>query len=132
MFGRKDNMLRHMRTVHKPAEDLDSAGDQGPYKCYFCKEEFSKKFCLTRHLVGHSESKFTCKECGKQFSRLDSLRRHNSVHQKESSKFECKLCQTNFTAKTNLQHHEKAIYSSENLQTISVMFVMRNFAHLRY
>ena len=61
-----------------------------------------KEICLSKHLVGHSESKFTCKECGKQFSRLDSLRRHNSVHQKKSSKFECKLCHTNFTAKTNL------------------------------
>ena len=144
LFGRKDSLLRHIRRVHNVSGDLVGAGDQEPFMCEFCNQEFSTRYNLTRHkkkshvvsskdeIVGcelcdskflrkedlaqhvsiHSDCKFTCKDCGKQFSRIDNLTRHKAAHQSDS-KFECKRCNSNFTAMTNLQRHQQGFYNSD-------------------
>ena len=141
LFGRKDSLLRHMRRAHKDSGDQvhfecefckqefstrynltrHKRNHIDPSKgeilaCEFCDLEFLKKKDLAKHVRVHSDSKFTCKDCGKQFSRIDNLTKHKkAVHQSDSSKLVCKKCDSNFTAKTNLQRHEQGFYNSDGL-----------------
>lgn len=62
------------------APSTDSAGDgeeetEGNFICDICKQAFRTAKYLFRHMAMHTEL-FKCEECGKCYSRKDSLQRH--------------------------------------------------------
>ena len=45
------------------------------HSCHQCLKTFRYQYNLNRHLKEH-DSVYPCPQCGKQFSRKDSLKRH--------------------------------------------------------
>ncbi|KAK7459688.1 hypothetical protein BaRGS_00038991, partial [Batillaria attramentaria] len=91
----------------------DSAGDgeaegEDNYQCDICKQAFRTSKYLFRHMAMHTEL-FKCEECGKCYSRKDSLQRHilkccprlaedYSVHA-------CDKCKKTFGTRLGLENH---------------------------
>lgn len=47
-----------------------------PFGCQFCPKRFVRQHDLNRHVKGHIEARYSKCPCGKEFARLDALRKH--------------------------------------------------------
>ena len=75
-YGRKDHLMRHMRTTHSELR---------PFVCRVCAQTFSRKDRLLRHEKIHSGvPQFSCDLCDKCFIRRDSLKKHSRTHCKKA------------------------------------------------
>ena len=82
------------------------------HECKECKTFFVSSSKLNRHLESVLRNeKFTCNDCGKQFTREDNLLRHvKALHETISSdKPTCKFCEETFNCHINLKRHLKNI-----------------------
>ena len=83
---------------------------QDSHACGVCGATFTREANLVRHRVmkheGRSED-LICKECGKQVTMSDILKRHSSVvHSKsDRNRFHCDICLTVFNREANLTRH---------------------------
>ncbi|KAI3405936.2 SWI5 [Candida oxycetoniae] len=66
LFTRRYNVRSHIQT---------HLSDR-PFGCQFCPKRFVRQHDLNRHLKGHSESRLSKCPCGKEFARLDALKKH--------------------------------------------------------
>ncbi|KAI5962474.1 SWI5 [Candida pseudojiufengensis] len=66
LFTRRYNVRSHIQT---------HLSDR-PFSCKFCIKKFVRQHDLNRHLKGHSEAKLSKCPCGKEFARLDALKKH--------------------------------------------------------
>lgn len=69
----------------------------GPFKCGQCEKTFESRSrrnaCAKAH--GTAKNGYTCEECGKTYSRQDTLKDHMHTHGKER-KFSCPRCGARF------------------------------------
>ncbi|XP_076766559.1 uncharacterized protein LOC143433215 isoform X1 [Xylocopa sonorina] len=87
--------------------DIKKTNSQSPYNCPKCTRCYSSKRSLDRHVITHSERKFTCEKCDKHFFQLDKLVQHNKLHiVKEKAKpVLCKICNRNFRKTDTMVRH---------------------------
>ncbi|CAI9617934.1 unnamed protein product [Staurois parvus] len=115
--------LKHHNRIHTGAK---------PFKCDICFRTFAQRNSLYQHIKVHTgwrphlsitgsravilrrhlvipvcqtgERPFFCNQCGKQFTQLNALQRHNRIHTGEKP-FMCIACQRTFTDKSTLRRH---------------------------
>lgn len=83
------------------------------YPCEMCELKFFKEDALKEHRASHKnkESRFKCRNCDRNYTRLSHLRRHINVAHPEviiSGKLDdiyCKQCDKHFTRHEHLRRH---------------------------
>ena len=104
MFGYKNNLVAHQRSVH----GLEAKTIQ-EYSCKHCKQVIRGKLKLSKHIVSvHPDvAGELCDLCGKSFQTEVKLLRHISVHKSRERNLHCSFCPKKFFRKDILMVHEK-------------------------
>ena len=104
MFGYKNNLVAHQRSVH----GLEAKTIQ-EYSCKHCKQVIRGKLKLSKHIISaHPDvAGELCDLCGKSFQTEVKLLRHISVHKSRERNLHCSFCPKKFFRKDILMVHEK-------------------------
>ena len=100
-FLLKNNLLKHLRNVHK----------QGGNKhfCPTCGKQFYYKDDLRNHIPVHNgELTYKCSQesCDKAYSTLKALKKHKKLtHEVDLSSITCKICNKKLSTKFKLKAH---------------------------
>lgn len=100
-FTQKANLKVHLKTHLNIRE----------YQCPHCERYFSRNTFLKNHImsVHEKEKPFVCSECGKTFSRMDSMKRHGALHKERE--YSCNLCGMTYHTLNNLNMHTKRVHT---------------------
>jgi len=94
-----------------------------PYECGVCKKEFNKLEVLRRHSKIHEKDKeYKCSYCNKCFDRRDVLNDHLRNHTGEKP-FQCTICHKKFTRGFVLLRHMR----THNAGLYKCEFCMKTF-----
>uniref|UniRef100_A0A8D2DPW1 Zinc finger protein 772 n=1 Tax=Sciurus vulgaris TaxID=55149 RepID=A0A8D2DPW1_SCIVU len=116
--GCKDSPSSSSIFLHcHPHREWDPPGDtkyeetfpsrQRHYRCSECGRAFSRKDSLVQHQRVHTgERPYACGECGKTFSRKPTLAQHQRIHTGEMP-YECGICGKVFNHSSNLIVHQR-------------------------
>ncbi|XP_048867627.1 zinc finger protein with KRAB and SCAN domains 1-like [Brienomyrus brachyistius] len=100
------NMLRSAE-IYQEAETVGGRFvGTGPFNCLLCGKTFSQLSQLKKHQLVHTgEEQFKCAKCGKCFANSSNLKRHQTVHTGERP-FSCAQCGKRFSFVGNLKRHQ--------------------------
>lgn len=123
----------NVRSVAAAAESLDCGPNEKCiqtedicfYPCEMCEMKFFKEDALKEHRATHKnkESRFKCRYCDRNYTRLSHLRRHINVAHPEvviSGKLEdihCKECDKHFTRHDHLRRHVSVFHRDQSEQS---------------
>lgn len=93
-FHTCNQRLRHVRQVH--------GGNL--FECAECKEQFSHKYGLIKHMVKH-KGMHECTDCSRKFVTISQYTAHHRRVHLNVRKFACNLCDKTFYARTTLDRH---------------------------
>ncbi|XP_007175497.2 zinc finger protein 772 isoform X1 [Balaenoptera acutorostrata] len=112
-FPTSSSMCQHHAPLSKwkPQSNTKCAeafhSGQRHYKCNECGKAFSRKDSLVQHQRVHTgERPYECSECGKTFSRKPILVQHQRIHTGEMP-YECGICGKVFNHSSNLIVHQR-------------------------
>lgn len=84
------------------------------YKCKQCDKEYTRLNHLQRHEQSHARRKVhVCRICNKTLTRMEHLKRHLVTHLREKP-FSCKTCNRGFNRVEHLHNHAPRCKGIEN------------------
>ena len=118
-------LLQHKSKVHGPR-----------IPCGQCSQMFSNSSNLSRHVrTAHSEKEYLCEKCGKNYRRLDHLKRHTIGCKSEKSKksaavsiYKCNYCDKVYKWSQSLSNH---VTKKHRIKT-KVGFILANTILSKY
>ncbi|KAM8870116.1 uncharacterized protein AB9W97_017109 isoform 1-T3 [Spinachia spinachia] len=104
----------------------------GDYRCGVCDVHLPSKFKLQDHMNLHTGARpYSCAECGKRFSQINSYRVHLRAHahnhanaQTKVKVFQCRICLTDYAKRKLLREHlamthfEKEFYECDRCKRV--------------
>ena len=99
-LSQKGHLKRHLEEQHRvyDFENPIQSKDPSEFVCNLCKKKFKRKEHLATHLTSHQskQEKYTCSDCGKQFTTTFNLNRHQLlIHTNIREKISCDICEKN-------------------------------------
>ncbi|KAJ1919670.1 hypothetical protein H4219_001811 [Mycoemilia scoparia] len=79
-----------MQTMSRLGSSPSSSSQRKRYLCHVCSKLFARPSTLATHMHSHTgEKPYECdyEGCGKRFSVMSNLRRHQRIHERQRSKF---------------------------------------------
>ena len=112
-FTASSSLKRHLLDQHKIGESEESIYPEklNVFICQVCDSVFHRKDHLKAHDMTHIErTKFTCDQCGKQFTVMSSLTRHQQIHKRKDDKYKCDICHKTFLSNGSLGRHKEGVH----------------------
>ncbi|XP_052770514.1 uncharacterized protein LOC128210295 [Mya arenaria] len=86
------------------------------YCCGLCREAYSRRSALMKHLSSHSPS-VRCPQCGRGFRYQSDLKDHMNTHMEEKPHL-CGTCGLRFASERTLKHHAMFQHSSSDMEVV--------------
>ena len=107
-FKLRDSLLRHIRTIHKNSKLQKNIKEDMPFSCKRCGKKFSK----LKSQQEHELKKISCDTVRmlpcKYCDKTFTKKKRLTVHEKQHTKpYSCKKCEKNLSSMSNLRCHEE-------------------------
>lgn len=108
-FKHRDSLLRHIRTIHKNSElHQNFVSEDMPFSCKRCGKKFSK----LKSQQEHELKKISCDTVRilpcKYCDKTFTKKKRLTIHERVHTKpFSCKKCEKKLSSKSNLRCHEE-------------------------
>jgi len=98
LYGSTKSLQLHVKSTHRQL-----------FPCSICPKKFNQKTNLRTHMNWHLGIKdFQCNDCGKLFTRENTLKEHEAiVHLLSNEAFQCNTCGKEYKNKRSFKAHKK-------------------------